>query len=209
MIHQTFENLPETKKKALLDAAMDEFITNGYEKSSINRILSDAGIPKGSFYQYFDGKEDLLNACMDTAAAHIISYKNDRDHPLLLSMVTASGYENAKQSFRMDLSSALSEKEQKLVQVLLQSPDFIRLQGFSHLSWKWIEPEMQKEVQKMPELEGIDKSYAAYLLSQCETLSLNYVLRAGKQPEAALEKTYEYLKYLYAGIRSISAEKNR
>lgn len=55
----TFFNLAEEKRKRIFDAAVDEFSTVRYSEGSINRIIKQAGIPRGSFYQYFKDKEDL------------------------------------------------------------------------------------------------------------------------------------------------------
>ena len=56
----TFFRLPEEKRKRLMDAAWEEFTTNSYTDASINRIIQKAHIPRGSFYQYFQDKEDLF-----------------------------------------------------------------------------------------------------------------------------------------------------
>ena len=63
MIHTTFERLPQEKRDRILQAARTEFIRYPYEKTSINRILAEAEVPKGSFYQYFDDKSDLFSLC--------------------------------------------------------------------------------------------------------------------------------------------------
>lgn len=47
------------KKARLLEAAAREFAAHGYELASINTILDEAGLSKGSFYYYFDDKADL------------------------------------------------------------------------------------------------------------------------------------------------------
>ncbi|QVK17921.1 TetR/AcrR family transcriptional regulator [Mycoplasmatota bacterium] len=47
------------KKQELIDAAIEEFGNNGYEKASLNNILKAAGISKGTFYYHFKNKEDL------------------------------------------------------------------------------------------------------------------------------------------------------
>lgn len=57
---QTFFNLPEAKRKAILDVTIDEFAEHGFKNASISRIVAQAGIAKGSFYQYFADKEDLF-----------------------------------------------------------------------------------------------------------------------------------------------------
>jgi len=76
MVHQTFYRLPEDKKERLLAAAHREFTKLEYEKTSINRILAKANIPKGSFYQYFDDKSDLFYICIYSVYEKIISSRS-------------------------------------------------------------------------------------------------------------------------------------
>lgn len=59
MPKRTFFNLPEEKKDKIIAVAIDEFAQNHYEKVTINKIVKRAEIPKGSFYQYFENKDDL------------------------------------------------------------------------------------------------------------------------------------------------------
>lgn len=56
----TFFNLPEEKKDLLIMAAMKEFSRVPFYEASISNIIKDAKIPRGSFYQYFEDKEDLF-----------------------------------------------------------------------------------------------------------------------------------------------------
>lgn len=60
----TFFHLPAEKRERLLAAARREFARVAYEEASINRIIRDAGIPRGSFYMYFAHKEDLFRHLM-------------------------------------------------------------------------------------------------------------------------------------------------
>lgn len=60
MIKKTFYNLPEEKRKRIIGAVMNEFSSAPAEKISINKIIKAAGISRGSFYQYFDDKVDLV-----------------------------------------------------------------------------------------------------------------------------------------------------
>lgn len=55
----TFFNLPEEKRRRLIAAGFEEFSEFTIDKASISSIIRAAKIPRGSFYQYFDGKEDL------------------------------------------------------------------------------------------------------------------------------------------------------
>lgn len=59
MPKDTFFNLPEDKRNRILDAAIDQFSKRHYNKVTIDNVVNNAGIPKGSFYQYFHNKDDL------------------------------------------------------------------------------------------------------------------------------------------------------
>ncbi len=59
MPKSTFYSLDENKRKAVLDAAFNEFSRVPFDEASIKNIINEAGIPRGSFYQYFENKEDL------------------------------------------------------------------------------------------------------------------------------------------------------
>lgn len=68
MIKQTFYNLPEEKRKRVVSAVIAEFSESEDEKISINRIIKRAGISRGSFYQYFDDKVDLVEVLQQSFA---------------------------------------------------------------------------------------------------------------------------------------------
>ena len=61
MIKKTFYNLPKEKRQRIVDAIMKEFSSSSTDKVSINRIIKAANISRGSFYQYFDDKVDLVD----------------------------------------------------------------------------------------------------------------------------------------------------
>lgn len=63
MPKQTFFNLPDEKKERLLKAAYNEFSSVSLDESSINAIIHESDISRGSFYQYFEDKEDLYFYC--------------------------------------------------------------------------------------------------------------------------------------------------
>lgn len=59
MPSERFLNLPEDKKMRIIEASLKEFARVPFDEISINRIIQDAGISRGSFYQYFEDKTDL------------------------------------------------------------------------------------------------------------------------------------------------------
>lgn len=59
MVKQTFLNLSENKRKNIIDVAKKEFAAVPLHKASINKIIKELGLARGSFYNYFDNIEDL------------------------------------------------------------------------------------------------------------------------------------------------------
>ena len=57
---KTFYNLPEDKREKLMAAIRAELSRAPVDEISINKIIHAAEIPRGSFYQYFENKEDML-----------------------------------------------------------------------------------------------------------------------------------------------------
>ena len=60
MPSKTFFNLDIRKQKKLIHCSLLEFSKNSYSDVSINRIIKNAQISRGSFYMYFTDKEDLF-----------------------------------------------------------------------------------------------------------------------------------------------------
>ena len=56
----TFFNLKEEKRLKIENALVKEFSRGTLEEASISNIVQEAGIPRGSFYQYFEDKEDAI-----------------------------------------------------------------------------------------------------------------------------------------------------
>ena len=50
----------EKRKRDLLAIAYQNFLSNGYEQTSVDALIDQAGIAKGTFYYYFASKEQLL-----------------------------------------------------------------------------------------------------------------------------------------------------
>ena len=50
----------ERRKLELLQIAYRLFLTRGYENTSVDEIIEEAGIAKGTYYYYFESKEQML-----------------------------------------------------------------------------------------------------------------------------------------------------
>jgi len=73
MCTETFLRLPEEKRTRFLEAAWEEFTRASLADASINKIVQKAAIPRGSFYQYFAGKDDLFAYLQQTVLEYLIA----------------------------------------------------------------------------------------------------------------------------------------
>lgn len=69
----TFFRLPEEKRQRLIDACWEELTQVRFADVSINRIIAAAHIPRGSFYQYFEDKEDLIRYLLEDLRQYFIT----------------------------------------------------------------------------------------------------------------------------------------
>jgi AcrR family transcriptional regulator len=67
----------DERRDELLDAAEKLFLEKGYEQASVNDIIEAVGVAKGTFYYYFDGKEELLDALGERRAEQLLSGWNE------------------------------------------------------------------------------------------------------------------------------------
>lgn len=74
MIKNTFYNLPADKQERIIEVTKKEFLKGSKKKITINTVIEKAGISRGSFYQYFDDKLDLVELVTDSMINKIIEF---------------------------------------------------------------------------------------------------------------------------------------
>ncbi len=78
MPKDTFFHLPLEKRHLIEEVAVEEFAENSLHTASVNAIVNNSGIAKGSFYQYFENMEDLYK--------HVLKIIKDRKLDLISSL---------------------------------------------------------------------------------------------------------------------------
>lgn len=58
-MNSLFKSLKVEKQERIINAAIKEFVQSGFDKASTNEIVKEAGISKGSLFNYFNNKKDL------------------------------------------------------------------------------------------------------------------------------------------------------
>ena len=84
MPSERFDRLAPEKKKRILEAALREFSEQPVALASINQIVKDAGISRGSIYTYFEDKADLLQWVL-------CQYAEEFEHLILEQFRTVGG----------------------------------------------------------------------------------------------------------------------
>lgn len=66
------DQIKSETRQLLLQAAIEAFARDGFEKANINQISKAAGFAKGTIYNYFESKRDLMLALIhETANLHL------------------------------------------------------------------------------------------------------------------------------------------
>jgi AcrR family transcriptional regulator len=81
MPRPTWANLDTARRERVLHAAMAEFGRHGYSGGSLNVIAREAGVAKGSLFQYFDDKFDFF--------AHVAEYTSLRVYAAMEPSLTS------------------------------------------------------------------------------------------------------------------------
>lgn len=54
------------RREAVLEAALEAFSANGFDRTTISQIATASGVPEASIYEYFRNKEDILFSLADS-----------------------------------------------------------------------------------------------------------------------------------------------
>ncbi|MFC1650724.1 TetR/AcrR family transcriptional regulator [Candidatus Latescibacterota bacterium] len=106
-----FKNLEPERRKSILAAAQNEFIKNGYDSASLNTIIAEAGISKGSLYYYFEDKSDLYLTVLNDVMAGL-------QHNI-------GGIGSGE--FSDDFWKDIEDYTRKSLRMIKENPDFVRL----------------------------------------------------------------------------------
>lgn len=79
IIYSKFNNLKPEKQKRIINAAIKEFVRNGFEKASTNEIVKRANISKGSLFNYFNSKKDLYLYLIEYSSKAIVNLNEEID----------------------------------------------------------------------------------------------------------------------------------
>lgn len=215
MPKQTFLNLPEEKRNAIVNAAIDEFAEYGFESASINRIVANSGISKGSFYQYFEDKRDVF--------MHLLSVLEKEKMEYFKGMHPPSNNMDTFQYFRwvikagMEFNSAYPRITQAITRVMLMEGLYYgKLFGDYHQKTLDSLEMMIRQAIKRGEVDpSVDVDLAVMVMETWSNAISSYILNEGTKQKDIIKwvrspKTQEKIdKLLYVmeyGLRKTESE---
>lgn len=66
------EDNKTNKRNNLLNASYELFTTIGFQNTTISKITTTANVGKGTFYLYFNNKDEIRHALIVEKSSHII-----------------------------------------------------------------------------------------------------------------------------------------
>lgn len=69
---------PDVRRQELMDAAVRVFAEKGISRTTVSDITDSAGVAKGTFYLYFDSKEQLLGAMKERLVDEILQHATEQ-----------------------------------------------------------------------------------------------------------------------------------
>lgn len=190
------EQKKDEKKERLLQEAIHLFTTKGFENTSIEDITSRAGVAKGTFYNFFTKKEDVLLyyidkellksryeiECKISSTAHII----DRLELLIFTYL--------KYIFRnKDFARVLVRERVCKIGTGTNWNEMVLLQSIRrHLE----EASLRGEIKKTTDLDGMAEHIFA-IFTMYTVYWLNGMISTKKQ---CVEKIRTVLRMLFEGV---------
>jgi len=74
---QTMTAKMQEKRERILECALDLFVDKGYVNTPVREIIDRSGVGTGTFYKYFDNKEDVLKILLEDFLVQIVVSVNE------------------------------------------------------------------------------------------------------------------------------------
>ena len=214
MPKQTFLNLPDEKRQTVVNAAIDEFAEYGFESASINRIVANSGISKGSFYQYFEDKMDVFKYQMDVIAQEKTEFFKGKHPPSPGQSIF--GYFRWMIKTGMEFNSTNPKLVKAITRVLLSEGMYYG-QIFADVRKKTMDTlvGMIQSAKQNGEIDAsVDEKVAAKVMDTWSNVISNSILEEGMQKKDIVKwvrtpKTQKYiddmLSIMEHGLRNVKS----
>lgn len=173
------------RREQILDAATRAFVRGGYHGTSVDDVIREAGVARGTFYLYFESKHAVFESLVERMLAVLLAA---RPHAKMPEVLDAAG-----------ARKALRRNYRAILDVLHRHADLFRLlleeaagadKGFddrlTRHRWEW-QQRVRDRVQELVDVgiarRDVDRDVAAWaIVGMVEMVVRLYVLR-GHEPD--------------------------
>lgn len=161
---------PESTRVAILEAAKIVLAQDGAEALSVSRVANLAGVNRGTAYQHFQVKEDLVNATLDWVSLQLLEAVFER--PALTDEQTGEPVD-ADMEHMPQVIDAVARFAVHLAEYAVENPEICRIWLYNVLSkknpkedafYKRFEQAIQNLAESDVAEEGIDYEAQAVLM---------------------------------------------
>ena len=177
---QTFFDLTEEKQNRVVQAAVHEFSIHPYSKVSIQSIVDAASIPRGSFYQYFSGKDDLYIYCLSSVQSRLFQqiYEDEPDYVWKLLYSPDRIHDKNSdwyQKLSGRISASVTEDENRLLSAPSSAPHNVRVAAYCENAIQGYYPYFLHQIERQNKIsESERRDILAFFLSMMDFLSYEY-----------------------------------
>ncbi|HEY9577517.1 MAG TPA: TetR/AcrR family transcriptional regulator [Pseudobacillus sp.] len=188
-MYEAFEKQPQAKKDLILQVAIEEFVKNGYEKTSTDIITSRAGISKGILFYYFKSKKNLYLYL----ASYVIDLLTKKTIEALADVQTTDFFERIKEAvwLKQKATAPYKQETQFITDVLLHPP-------------KAVMPEIEDLLKRQHETYGAEFTQSRLYPKE---LIIEEKLRTGMSKERVIQMTAFVVEQLSAKYQALQKSK--
>lgn len=183
-----FFTLAKDKQSRIIEAAIGEFSKEIYQDASINQIIKEAEISRGSFYQYFEDKDDLFFYILENIIQFALSSVADNIVTMEDSIISAN-----RKLLIFNLKLLADQRYKKLFENLYISMNHNLQQKFKAITNKFKEITVNTKIEQLDIVES-ESRYISELMNILELINRDLIIRKvvnGMDDESILE-IYDY-----------------
>jgi len=184
MPKSTFFNLSEVKRERIIESAINNFAEMEYNDVTVSKIVKDAQIPKGSFYQYFEDKYDLYYYIVNLVGEKKKTYFT----PVFMKIQTANFFDLLGEMYKAGVKFAgENPKMAEIGTLLIKTSDQSLLDRvYGDMGGQvedFLGPILQQAIAKGELREDIDIGFLSYMFGQFNMVFADYFFKVKKNSD--------------------------
>ncbi|WP_422485686.1 TetR/AcrR family transcriptional regulator [Gudongella sp. DL1XJH-153] len=196
------------KRDDIINAAIIEFGENDYNNAKIDSIISSSKTSKGTFYHYFNSKEELYLELARKATEKKIDFLNSKTLFQDKASVSYTIFEILHKQIKTAMDFALEFPEYATLSIRIATETNQEIKGkirsvVGNISGDYFEKLIAKNIEDGVIREDIPYDVVSGLLSFMLTYYIDFIINLGVEINVVnQEKIYEYLEYYIAFLEN-------